>query len=103
MVKDTAEIVKAILDFFRSPRIVATVFLCSGMWLVPQIRSFLPVKGDVANVADLVASAAFTLSAAGLIVAGIIWVFSVLTAKKRVQNRNLRKALARQRPLRKRS
>lgn len=98
MVKNAAEIVKAILDFFRSPRIVATVFLCSGMWLVPQIRRLLPVQGDVVNVANLVASVCFTLSATALIVTGIVWVFSALTAK---ENRKLRKALAQATPVEK--
>ena len=101
MVKDAAEITKAILDFFRSPRIVATIFLCSGMWLVPPIRRMLPVQGDTGNVVNLVVSVCFTLSAAGLVVTGIVWIHSVLTAKERVQARKLRKAVRQATPLEK--
>jgi hypothetical protein len=101
MVKEAAEIVGAILDFFRSPRIVATVFLCSGMWLVPPIRRMLPVQGDIANVVNLVVSVCFTLSAAGLVVTGIVWIHSALTAEERVQARKLQKALRQTTPVEK--
>lgn len=61
MVKEAGETLKAVVDFFSKPKLVASVFLASAAWMIPTVRQFLPVHGTAAERAALVASIIFHL------------------------------------------
>jgi hypothetical protein len=90
-----------VVDFLRSPKIVATVFLCSGVWLVPSIRRAFPIHGNVSDIVSLVASIAFTLSGASLVISSFIWCFHVAKDKKHLQKWALKRAVKQATPVEK--
>jgi hypothetical protein len=97
LIKEVSETVKTVVDFLRSPKIVATIFLCSGVWLVPSIRQVFPIHGNVSDIVSLVASIAFTLSGASLVISLFLWCFHVAKDEKRLQKWALKRAIKRKR------
>lgn len=62
MLKEATEFVKAVLEFFRSLKVVFTVFLCSAIWLLPPARNLLPVPKPYIDGVNFAASIALLLS-----------------------------------------
>lgn len=93
MLKETGEIVKAIFDFLRSPRLMATVLISSGIWLIPGIS--FPVHGNVKDTVELIASVLFTLSAASLLISTLLEVYMLINRELASPARRYRKALHR--------
>jgi hypothetical protein len=61
MLKETAEIVKVVLEFFRSLKLVFTVFLFSAIWLLPPVRNLLPVSKAYTDNANFIAGVVLLL------------------------------------------
>ncbi len=101
MLKEAGEAVKAVLEFFGRPKLVAALFLASAAWMVPAIRQFLPVQRAAAEGAGLVTSIIFTVSGAYLVVNIATWLLQQIKAWKNSPERLLKKALRNATPLEK--
>jgi hypothetical protein len=101
MLKEVVEIVKALLEFFRSLKVVLTIFICSVVWLSPHVRNLLPVPKPYTENANFVASIALLLSGVYLVVSVFELLYQRVQKWRRSEGRRFRKALARATPLEK--
>ena len=101
MLKEASEIVKALLEFFRSVKVVFTVFLCSAIWLLPPVRKLLPVPKPFIDNANFIAIIALLLSGVYLMVSVFVSLYQRVEKWMRSEERSLRKGLAQTSPLEK--
>lgn len=101
MLKDAAEIVKAFLEFFRSLKVVFTVFLCSAIWQFPLVRNLVPVPKASADYANLAARIALLVSSVYLLVGLFVRLYQWVQKWRHSNDRRLRKAVGRASPLEK--
>ncbi len=101
MLKEAAEIVRAALEFFRSLKVVFTIFLGSAIWLLPPVRALLPIPKNFADNTNFIASIALLLSGAYLVVSVCVSLYQRVQKWRRSEERTLSKALARASPLEK--
>jgi hypothetical protein len=101
MLKEAAEIVRVVLEFFRSLKLVFTIFLCSAIWLLPPVRNLFPVSKAFTDNANFIASIILLLSGAYLMVSVFLLLYHRVQKWRRSEERRLRKALEHASPLEK--
>src|SRR5258708_8666169 len=101
MLKEAAEIVSVVLEFFRSLKLVFTIFLCSAIWLLPPVRNLFPVSKAFTDNANFIASVILLLSGTYLMVSVFLLLYHRVQKWRRSGERRLRKALAQASPLEK--
>jgi hypothetical protein len=100
-VKEVAEIIKAVIEVLKSPKLSLTVFIASAAWLLRPTRQFFPIHGAVADSAALIASVSFTLSGVYLVITASVWLYERAKERRNSPQRLLRQAIARSTPLEK--
>jgi|ERR1035441_1194616 hypothetical protein len=101
MLKEATEIVKAALEFFRSLKVVFTIFLCSALLLLPPSRNLFPIPKTFTDNVDLVASVALLLSGVYLVVTVLVSFYQRMEKWRCSEEHRSRKALAQASPLEK--
>jgi hypothetical protein len=95
------ESINAFLNYLTKPSNVAVLFLLCLGWLLPALRSKLPVHGRLGEYADLGASLGLLLSGASLAITSAVWTFGKLKALARSPERRVRAALRKSKPIEK--
>lgn len=101
MLKDVVEILKTLLEFLRSLKVVFTVFLSSALWLLPPIRNLFPVPKALVDNVNVAASIGLLLSFAYLLASAFVPLYQRWQEWRQSEGRKLRKSLTQASPIEK--